>query len=451
MTKNYTQLKALANSSFPDEGAEKITPEKLRSYLVDSVDTMRSGDGALISPYKKSTRSLSGYEDVVSTAAYLDRTYRMAMAAPADFVGIRIILRNISNSAINWTGKIYAAPSTGFTANNPTGSWTQVTFNGRDTSGSFSIPAGFGNVQRNTASQGVMISDWIPVNSVPRADGQEFPIIYLSGYVSASQGNVTLMGNSSLPSAEWATSSNAVVQGRVFKALSATGDFANSSSFAGVDGYGSPFVEIEFLHSKNVLTMCAMGDSITNGDTTTMRMSSPVHIASTLMNSSTSIVSAENQGFSSQNTNSFADRLSVRMLGRTPPSIVIYSAYSPNDFGQSQGKPFAVSQMMDNLFRAIELCKSNSVQIAISTGLPSSLSESEDINRRNYNEFIRSLCAKNNFILVDYDLAMKDSTDQTQINPLLRSDAIHPNLDGYKVMGQVLATALDQFKNDYFA
>ena len=400
--------------------------------------------GRTLSPNKRSvSRSLSGYMQPFAIGSYGGRTYRAAITVPANFVGARLVLRNPSTSDVNWTGPIYFAPSNQPTGNNPSGSWTQVTFNAGQTTGV--IPAGKGDYSAGNCTPGVLVSDWVPVASVARADGSLNRVLYVSGYADPAMSSLPNMGNTSQPTTNWADKNDADVAGRTFECRSASGSLANSASFdsGGTGaGYGNPFVEVEFLLAEDCATILGMGDSITNGDGPTMKMASPVHFAAVTLSNAGKLCVASNHGYSSQKTNTFSARLRSILVNQSCPDVVVYSAWSPNDFGQAQDKTFAAAQMRENVEVAARLCRQHGVSLVLSTGTPCNIG-AEDSIRVAFNAWVVDFAAKNNLKVVDYSAVVSDPADSTNILASLRTDTIHPNLAGYKAMATALVAVLN--------
>jgi lysophospholipase L1-like esterase len=57
------------------------------------------------------------------------------------------------------------------------------------------------------------------------------------------------------------------------------------------------------------------------------------------------------------------------------------------------------------------------------------------------NELITEYAAANNIPLVDYHSVLRIEDDS--MDPRYRRDAVHPNLDGYKVMEKALLDVMD--------
>lgn len=387
------------------------------------------------------SRSLSDYMDAALIGGYGNRTYRMAITVPANFVGARLIMRNPSLVDIAWTGAIYMAPSSAPTGDNPTGSWTRVTF---DSATTFTIPAGRGNLQLRTANPSRIKSDWIPVQSVARADSTVNRVLYVSGYAASSMANLPTMGNVSQPAPEWRDPANAMVRGRTFECRSAAGDLANSGAFAGLqDEFGNPFPEVEFLTLDDVLTLAVVGDSLTEGDAAEVRMTSPGHFAALAITDAGKLCISSNYGVASQNTNSFLARLKTILALGSLPDIVVFSAYSPNDFaGDFSILPFCSAQMYENAVEAINLCARYGVKLVLTNGMPNGASLANDAHRVAYNARLVVLCATNGILLIDYSAVMSDPSDSTNMAPSLRANEIHPNVAGYTVMGNALAAGI---------
>jgi lysophospholipase L1-like esterase len=297
-------------------------------------------------------------------------------------------------------------------------------------------------------------SDWIPLQSVPRASGEEstLPLVMVRCYVSnAAAQNFTVGAANSLM-----RTSTADNTGRILQSGAYLGDGVGTISDANRPGSLAsshiPFA-IQYRTRARGLSVIAIGDSITQGTPgATDAMSSWVLRACALASSSTKPVSAWNCGSASQNGTVFTtagnDALAVGGV-----NVVVYSAFTPNDYSSPTAgqMSYLITQMMGRTQAMIDYCQANRLALVVWTGIPniSGLSAAADAVRKSYNDALRAMASTSKtFFLFDADAIVSDGASPANMVAAYNLDNIHPNNAGIAAIASGLAAVLSQIPNN---
>ncbi|MBR6346201.1 MAG: glycoside hydrolase family 97 catalytic domain-containing protein [Bacteroidales bacterium] len=145
------------------------------------------------------------------------------------------------------------------------------------------------------------------------------------------------------------------------------------------------------------------------------------------------------RGISGQTTMQMLVRFRADVLDLKPEYVVILAGI--NDIGRNNGY-ISVEHTFDNIVSMVELARLHGIKPVMCTLLPA-----WEIGWRRrvgdprpqidkLNSLIRAYADEQGIPLVDYHSAMK--TPDGAMKPELELDAVHPNLEGYKVMEKVL-------------
>jgi lysophospholipase L1-like esterase len=142
-----------------------------------------------------------------------------------------------------------------------------------------------------------------------------------------------------------------------------------------------------------------------------------------------------NRGISGQTTHQMLVRFRQDVIGLKPAVVVILAG--TNDIAQNMG-PTTTQAIMDNIISMAELAKIHQIKVVLCAVLPAynynwrpGLEPAEKITA--LNQLIREYCLENKIAFVDYHTPMADHR-----NGLIYEygeDGVHPNKNGYKVMG----------------
>ena len=149
------------------------------------------------------------------------------------------------------------------------------------------------------------------------------------------------------------------------------------------------------------------------------------------------------RGISGQTTMHMLPRFRPDVLDLNPEYVVILAGI--NDIARNNGR-IKVENIFGNLVSMVELARALGIKPVMCTVLPA-----REIGWRkqigdprpgidSLNALIRNYSEANNIPLADYHTAMK--TEDGAMIPAYEADAVHPNIEGYKVMEEVLLKTL---------
>ena len=148
------------------------------------------------------------------------------------------------------------------------------------------------------------------------------------------------------------------------------------------------------------------------------------------------------RGISGQVSAQMVMRFRQDVIDLHPQAVVILAGTNDiarNDYAMSLEETF------DNVKTMVDLARANGIKVVICSTMPSfqfgwrkELKPAEDIKR--LNRVLRLYAQENKITYVDYHSAMKDERDG--LPEKYSPDGVHPNLDGYKVMEELVQEAL---------
>ena len=174
-----------------------------------------------------------------------------------------------------------------------------------------------------------------------------------------------------------------------------------------------------------------MGNSITEGwlqDELTL-FKNPNHI---------------NRGISGQTTPQMLVRFRPDVIDLKPKAVVVLAGI--NDIAGNTG-PMTLEATFDNIKSMAELAEVNNIQVILSSVLPAydfpwnpGLNPADKVLK--INEMMKTYCKQKGFIYLDYHTPMKDERNGLPEN--LSYDEVHPTLEGYRMMEEILANTLEK-------
>ncbi|SDE90239.1 SGNH/GDSL hydrolase family protein [Terriglobus roseus] len=154
-----------------------------------------------------------------------------------------------------------------------------------------------------------------------------------------------------------------------------------------------------------------------------------------------------NRGISGQTTPQMLLRFQQDVV-RLHPSVLVLLA-GTNDIARNTG-PSSPMMIEDNLRSMAAIAKDNGIRLVIGSILPAAryrwrpgINGVADI--REVNRWLKTFCAENNFVFVDYYTAMAD--DAGGMKPGLSSDEVHPTEAGYEIMTPLAEQGIAQALN----
>lgn len=149
-----------------------------------------------------------------------------------------------------------------------------------------------------------------------------------------------------------------------------------------------------------------------------------------------------NRGISGQTTPQMLLRFRQDVLNLKPSTVVILAGI--NDIAENTG-PITLEQIMDNISSMVALAKANKIKVILCSVLPANkfnwnpkLQPADKVIE--LNQMIAAYADKNKITYVDYYKAMVDENKGLQKQ--FGEDGVHPNLDGYKVMEDLLLKSI---------
>ena len=386
-------------------------------------------------PGNTATRLFGGRMGTVDNSTA--QTYQITAELQADFDAVRPIFASTDTNISHAIRQVTAStPSTAADLNNSTGTWVQ------------GLKAGLGRIYADIAPATGRIAytttDWIYLPSTPRTDGGKKPLVAIRAYFNNSS-TLPAYGNGTDSFTNWATRTD----GRIWAARQQAGLYTTSpSGFTSTTNTSqSPIVGIQYLTRGKVITVGAVGDSITDGRGTYLGEGFVMPATEAL---STPRVAVEymNCGWSGQNMAIFSERAIDILQSPIRPDIMVMPAGSPNDTPGTITTD-QINAMRGQRARVQRAAKAYGVPLVLWTWLPTSTDVrnygTSDSLRTSYNAEVLAQDGRE-FIVADTSTAFSGATvgGQVQIASGLTSDDIHPNDTGNATLTPLLKTALQR-------
>jgi lysophospholipase L1-like esterase len=150
------------------------------------------------------------------------------------------------------------------------------------------------------------------------------------------------------------------------------------------------------------------------------------------------------RGISGQVTSQMLVRFQADVIQLKPKAVVILAGV--NDIALNNGY-ISVQHIFENIVSMAELAKLHKIKVVLCSVLPAHhfpwRGEVESINQiKELNEMIKNFAHENKIAYADYYSAM---VDQRQgLDSKYQRDEVHPNLEGYKRMEQVIQKVLNK-------
>jgi hypothetical protein len=396
--------------------------------------------------------AFAGFVRTGVTPGYDTRSYQSAFAVEALYTSVTPIMLNNEASSFSMPAIAFAPSNKIDSTRAPSGSWV---------SGSLGATAAarYGT-NRPRRTRGTKTA----VTGVAATDGGSLPYLFARSYIGT--GPHTQYGNSSQFNAVgqgtlaangfdiWPDRTAARTAHRPLAVNDKSGDFVttNQAGFTSLGtAFGLPAIEFEVEYTVPVINVCALGDSITEGDAASITVLSPLHYAVDAVSTAGRPVIPSNQGFSSQATSNFVSRLQDMIADGCIIDILVYSAWSPNDqyivdgnAGSLANWDTAIALMQTNLDTVKSICAANSILLIVGTGVPYAYDASHDAKRVAFNTSLKAQ-ASGSLLIVDYDATVTDGATPAKMQTALTdgaSGALHPYDAGYIAMGTALASTL---------
>lgn len=151
------------------------------------------------------------------------------------------------------------------------------------------------------------------------------------------------------------------------------------------------------------------------------------------------------RGIGGQTSYQFLVRFREDVINLQPEVVVINAG--TNDCAENTG-PFNIDITFGNIKSMVELAKANGIKVILSSVLPSSAfrwrPEVTDAADRiaALNEKIKAYADENGIPYVDYFTPMVYGPERS-LNPAYSNDGVHPTIDGYLVMEEVVVPVIE--------
>ncbi len=149
-----------------------------------------------------------------------------------------------------------------------------------------------------------------------------------------------------------------------------------------------------------------------------------------------------NRGISGQTTSQMLLRFRTDVIELKPKIVVILAG--TNDIARNTG-PATLEMILGNLISMCELAKANDIKVALCSVLPaydypwkSGLEPADKIAA--LNKMIIKYAKANDIAYVDYYSPTVD--DRKGLKSIYSQDGVHPNKEGYRVMGPIVETTI---------
>ena len=149
------------------------------------------------------------------------------------------------------------------------------------------------------------------------------------------------------------------------------------------------------------------------------------------------------RGISGQVSAQMVMRFRQDVIDLHPQAVVILAG--TNDIARND-YAMTLEETFNNVKTMIDLAHANGIKVVLCSTMPSSqfgwrkeIKPAEDIKR--LNRVMQLYAQENNIVYVDYHSAMKDERDG--LPEKYSPDGVHPNLEGYKVMEELVQEALN--------
>lgn len=359
-------------------------------------------------------------------------TFQITCELQQHFDAIQVIFANsnpgYSDNAVQVKASVLSSAAD---LNGSGGTWTTVTKSGLLRIAMPIAPA--------TNRLSYILSDVIPLASLPRSDGGTKPLVVVRAYMGTSATLPVLGNGTSDVYTNWASRSD----GHLWAMRLQTGDAVTDPTlFTSTTNVSqSPIVGIRYFARGRVINVMGVGDSITEGRGTYVNEGFGIKIADRLSTDGTTI-EYSNCGWSGQNTVTFGERALDILGSPIKPDILLFPSCSPNNEASLTDAGFIASAAMRE--RVLSQCAQAGVVPVLWTMLPTNPSihdwGADDAKRIADNAKVLAM-RERGYLVGDTSTALSGTTDadgQVSFDPTYTTDGIHPNDAGSLKMADVL-------------
>ena len=377
-----------------------------------------------------------------------NQTLTSAFTSESPYLGVQLFYLNQDTAAYRIDSAAIAPSVQLGDATNPTNVsgaldatlWQYVTFSGQR---SGVIPAGVrGNTgihPVNDTVHGLLVSDVMPILSLPRTDGA-YPLLLTRTFTAASM-PVAVSGDILALSPVGGGAFDAASNGRIVRAGTIAGDMATTPGLAqGTPGQALAPTGVIFHTATASLAVMAGGDSIFQGYGTATYQNDPFHIAACAVSTPALPVTVCKLAYQGMPTQSFLGNLQ-QMIIAAPPNLVFIKPASSND--KLSGTPAGISQTEGMLIDLVDWIAGRGIMPAVTTDIPYAQDSTNDALRLAMNANLRRW----GWYCADCDAAVTDGGSPAAILPQYSSFTLapHPNDAGDGAMAVPIAAIMRKY------
>lgn len=382
-----------------------------------------------------------------------NNTWQVKITAEADFDAVRVIYLNHMSNTVTVAASVAATetaatdstanlsdPIVGGTAYAVLDSttdaygWRSVTWAGASSVSATAAATPTGQIPNTPAMPYVIpsinASDWIPLRSVPRADGGTLPLLLLRFYIDGAANAFGYTADATkYPLMRTVTAAN---RGRIVQMSNVGNNGVTNPAFkpSFLGSTAIPFA-IQFRCRRRGATVLVVGDSITeNNGLVADRLSNWGLRACADLSTAGFPIAAVNCGCSSMPTTTYWQH-GKQMLNAIKPDVAVYAVWSPNNqpFTDAALTRYNVSNMLAQAQDFVDYCQQNGVTPILLTGIPYvSMTESTDPERKWLVAEVNKMGSGGHCIVVDTNAAIGDGATPERIKSAYNyGDGIHPN------------------------
>lgn len=294
----------------------------------------------------------------------------------------------------------------------------------------------------NTAAQ-VKVSDWITLASIPRADGGTRPLLLVRAeHDGAAGGAFATYSNSAIAALRTAT---AAARGRIIQLFTGNNMVSTPAAVNGGLNTGTLEVFPEFRYAVPALSVCGVGDSITQVELVglTGSITSWGFRACADVSTVDRPVNWASCGASGKQFSEFWTRFQELVTAGYKPDVLVVAPTSVNDYnGDVANMQYYLDQGKARAQQVLEYAQANTIRSVIFFPLCpfNSLNTANDIKRREYNDWLRQFAASTGSQYMDLSALGDGAVPERWVSGYnYLADGIHPNEAGVET---VIAPAL---------
>lgn len=407
----------------------------LGGYMRDTAgDRLDAFEIPSVKPSTVATRIFGGRMGTINNTTA--KTYQVTTELAQHFDAVRVLFANtdlLVSPAMRAVAVSVMASNADL--NNASGTWVTATRN--------AMSRVYAELAPGTGRIAYTATDWISISSVVRTDGGTKPLVAARAFMQTSA-NLPVYGDGVDNFTNWATRTD----GRIWAARHQDGLAVTSGFTDTTNRSQSPIVGFQYLARGRVITVAAVGDSITDGRGTYLGEGFILPALEELSDMSGTAYEYMNCGWSGQAMSTFAERaVDVLQAGIRPDVLVIPSA-SPNDTLTT------ITQSDIDAFRArrnriIAEARKVGVPVVAWTWLPTNTAVrnygASDALRVAYNNELMAMKGKGLFV-ADTSAVVSGvtSSGQVQMAAGTQDDGIHPNTAGNALLKVAVKSVIRQ-------